>query len=174
MAEDGFYYCFSPQCRTASPTRGVCPGCSRTLFQEAPLSQLPREGRLLFIEIALALLAEYDCRDYLTWTVRPVRFYVNVSDAFSWGCADSEEITPMSLPHLRSAFEDCKAAYPRLGCMFACTLYAARRRKMRPQGAEYPKEDEAAGIVALFNQCGPRREVGFGNPYPVPGEERKG
>jgi len=42
-------------------------------------------------------------------------------------------------------------------------LFAARVRKMRPQGAAYKvRYDES--IWPLFDACGPVREVGFGNP----------
>jgi hypothetical protein len=42
-------------------------------------------------------------------------------------------------------------------------LFAARVRKMRPQGAAYKvRYDES--IWHLFNECGPEREVGNGNP----------
>lgn len=48
----------------------------------------------------------------------------------------------------------------------AGALYAARRRGLRPQGACYPKDTR---LWHLFDQCGPEREVGFGNPF-APGE----
>ena len=42
-------------------------------------------------------------------------------------------------------------------------LFAARVRQMRPQGAAYKvRYDES--IWPLFDECGPVREVGFGNP----------
>ena len=41
---------------------------------------------------------------------------------------------------------------------------------MRPQGAYYPESDPETW--PLFDDCGPEREVGLGNPY-RPGERKK-
>jgi hypothetical protein len=49
--------------------------------------------------------------------------------------------------------------------MHLAELYAARIRKMRPQGAAYP---ERAATQALFDACGPERAIGFGNPRRPP------
>ncbi|UDL15984.1 hypothetical protein QEH42_gp234 [Microbacterium phage Pumpernickel] len=46
-------------------------------------------------------------------------------------------------------------------------LFAAKSRKMRPQGAYYKSIPE--NIWHLFDACGPEREVGMGNPR-KPGE----
>ncbi|UVG35196.1 hypothetical protein SEA_CECE_190 [Microbacterium phage Cece] len=46
-------------------------------------------------------------------------------------------------------------------------LFAARVRKLRPQGACYSRYPEE--LWPLFNEAGPERETGFGNPY-KPGE----
>lgn len=90
---------------------------------------------------------------------------VNVSDVFAWGGADAEDITPERLPVLEQAWLDCKAVDAE---EWTVELYAARVRGMRPQGAAYPKE---ADIAALFDACGPQREVGLGNPRKPPTPE---
>jgi hypothetical protein len=41
------------------------------------------------------------------------------------------------------------------------TLYACRRKHMRPQGASYPSDKE---LWPLFDACGPEREISLGNP----------
>lgn len=87
---------------------------------------------------------------------------VNVSDVFAWGGADAEDITPEHLPVLERAWLDCKVADAE---EWTVELYAARVRGMRPQGAAYPKE---AAVAALFDACGPEREVGLGNPRKPP------
>lgn len=46
-------------------------------------------------------------------------------------------------------------------------LFAARVRNLRPQGACYSRYPEE--LWPLFNEAGPERETGFGNPY-KPGE----
>ena len=105
-----------------------------------------------------------DVREDLIWHVTDGRVHlaVNVSDIFAWGGADSEGITPATLPVLEKAWEDTRA----IGQEFLLApLYAARMRGMRPQGAAYPETVAAQG---LFNACGPEREVGLGNPRPVP------
>lgn len=105
-----------------------------------------------------------DNRDDLIWHVTDGRVHLsaNVSDIFAWGGADAEPITPETLPVLEQAWKDAKAIDQEF---LMALLYAARVRGARPQGAAYP---ETAAAQALFNACGPEREVGLGNPKPVP------
>ena len=105
-----------------------------------------------FVMCLLALTAKHDVNDELMWT-EDLEFAVNCSDAFWWGTADVEAVTPETLPELEKALEDG-------GCEDGMLLYCARRRKMRPQGAmyKYIKKPE------LFNVF-PEREVGIGNPH---------
>ncbi|MFF0009637.1 hypothetical protein ACFYQT_40285 [Streptomyces tibetensis] len=105
-----------------------------------------------------------DNRDDLIWHVTDgqVHLGVNVSDIFAWGGADSEAITPEMLPVLEEAWRDSKAIDQEF---LMAPLYAARVRGERPQGAAYPA---TAAAQALFDACGPEREVGLGNPKPVP------
>lgn len=95
----------------------------------------------------------------------PVTFLVNCNDEFWWASADCERLTPENLPILERAIADCKAAVPRLGKIWASTLFVARVRGMRPQGAAYPSE---RALWPLFDACGPEREVDFGNPKSAP------
>lgn len=118
---------------------------------------------LTFIRSLLDLFARLDAHDELRWSVavdgEPVGFGVNCSDLFYWGTADSEPVTPVTLPELRRAVEDATAA----GDMFyGLALYCCRRRGMRPQHANYT---QAARVMwPLFDACGPARESGMANP----------
>lgn len=113
-------------------------------------------------------------------------FYLDCSDTFWWGCADGESVTPDKIPILKSVHDDLKAideAYDRetndthsLHARYHYTgdLFAARVRKLRPQGACYPKVSKdvplfvAKAVAKLYDACGPEREVGIGNPKPRP------
>lgn len=109
----------------------------------------------------------FDLCDMIWWRTdteyAPVTFLVNCNDCFYWGSADAEEITSDNLAILEAAIADCKALS---AAHYAGDLFAARVRKMRPQGAcynHYPKE-----LWPLFDECGPQREIGFGNPHSPP------
>ena len=70
------------------------------------------------------------------------------------------EITPSDIPALRKAKVDAAVAgdtdhFPE--------LYVARRRGKRPQGAWY-KYLDTPEIRALFDACGPERQVDLLNP----------
>lgn len=131
-----------------------------------------------FLRDVLEIFYRADAREYLLWSFDTsggrLRLWANCSDTFEWGGADSEEITPQMLSVLGVAYADLKQI-DRGGWL--AELYAARVRGMRPQGAAYPKptEKNAAQVAALFDACGPEREVGLGNPKPRPvyqGESR--
>jgi hypothetical protein len=109
------------------------------------------------IEELLSFLAEHDVREYVFWT-SDLEFYVDCSDVFFWGAGDAEQITAENFEEFKSAVVEAGADGPALFC--------ARMRKERPQGAVYEHLDEENW--ALFDACGPRREVGFGNPRPHP------
>lgn len=117
-----------------------------------------------FIRTVLAVFFQADIRDELLWRVDgdKVTFAANVSDIFEWGTADAEEITPDTLPELLKAYDDLNAID---GGFWTAALYAARKRHLRPQGAAYPVEHEFA---VLFDECGPKRETGYGNPRSQP------
>lgn len=121
-----------------------------------------------FILRVLELCYRYDSRELLGWSVKDgaVSFYVNCNDLFFWGCADSEEITQESVDVLEKALADCKAVNMVTGTIEAGSLYAARIRNMRPQGACYECIEKE--FWPLYDECGPEREVGPGNPIKHP------
>lgn len=109
------------------------------------------------------------CGD-LTWRVdgeyAPITFLVDCSDDFAWGTADGEPLADgADLDALETALADARAVEPNYA-LFGVTLWVARKRGIRPQGAAYPKH--APGIWSLFDACGPKRDVGLGNPRPAP------
>lgn len=130
---------------------------ARPAYDE-PLAQLD------FTRRVLAVFAKADIHGDLFWRVEGSQIYfaANVSDVFAWGGADAEDITPERLPLLEQAYADLKAVGSE---EYMPDLYAARIRGMRPQGAAYPKTRRAQ---ALFDACGPEREIGLGNPKRPP------
>ncbi|MEV7140732.1 hypothetical protein [Streptomyces tauricus] len=129
------------------------------------------ETRPDFITRVLELfsLSHADAYGELFWRVEDatVHLSANVSDVFAWGGADSEPITPDTLAALEQAYADLKAVG---GEDFLADLYAARQRGQRPQGAAYPSGTHEAWrqVSALYDACGPERELGIGNPKPAP------
>lgn len=89
---------------------------------------------------------------------------INCSDEFFWGSADAEDITEDTLAEFNKAVDDCGGE---VLDGTASTLYCARRRKMRPQGAMYTYIDKEHW--PLFDACGPVRDLELGNPY-APGD----
>lgn len=94
-----------------------------------------------------------------------VEWWTMCSDFFAWGGGDAEGLTEESLPDLTQAITDIKTI-DSTEVSWAGRLYAARRRKMRPQGAYYEQIPEV--LWPLFDACGPEREVGLSNPHPHP------
>lgn len=87
-----------------------------------------------------------------------LKLYVNCNDVFWWGCADAEEITAENIALFETAMKDAGDD--------GGLLFCARARSLRPQGAIYKcisKEN-----WHLFDECGPEREVDFGNPEEHP------
>lgn len=106
--------------------------------------------------------------DFLWWRTdgeyAPVTFFVNCNDTFWWGTGDVEPITPDNIAVLEQAAKDC-ADVDEVLDGYAGELFCARVRKMRPQGAAYPKD---ARLWPLFDACGPERIVALLNPKPQP------
>lgn len=99
------------------------------------------------------------------WYVKdgePVPWFI-CNDMFWWGCADAEDITEADLPLLRQTRDDLIAAGDGHLDELA-SLYCARKRGMRPQGAWYRVAALTPQVQALFDACGPERETGLGNP----------
>jgi hypothetical protein len=87
----------------------------------------------------------------------PITFFANCGDLFYWATSDLEKITPENVEILEQSFADAS--------FHGDTLFCARVRKMRPQGACY--KHWSADLQRLFDACGPAREVDkgpFGNP----------
>jgi hypothetical protein len=125
---------------------------------------------LAFLLRVLAVVDDHEQRGDLYWRTdehyAPVTFWVDCSDVFAWGGSDCEHVGPQNVGELERAYADAKAACEH-GEFYAAHLFAARMRKMRPQGAAYPPNDYK-GLWPLFDACGPRRETGLGNPRPAP------
>ena len=124
--------------------------------------------------LELFSLSHADTYGDLFWRVDDgrVRLFANVSDVFAWGGSDCEDITPETLPALEQAYADLKAVGAE---EFTAELYAARQRGMRPQGAAYPSDAHESWrkVSALYNACGPVRELGLGNPKAPPVEAQQ-
>lgn len=97
-------------------------------------------------------------------TIKDVPF-VLCNDLFYWGCSDGEDIARESVPLFVKAVEDCNGNLDT-----GSDLYCSRIRGERPQGACYTYIDKE--LWSLFDECGPERETGFGNPY-APGEYKR-
>jgi hypothetical protein len=112
----------------------------------------------------------FDNCDDLWWRTdgayAPVALFINCNDVFWWGTGDCERITPENIGVLEQSYVDAKAACD-IGSAYGGTLFCARVRKIRPQGAAYPDEPS---LWPLFDACGPERAVGMGNPKPHPAD----
>jgi hypothetical protein len=121
-----------------------------------------------FILRVLRVASEYDLFGDLFWHMRgqsaPVAFCINCNDLFEWACADAEEVTPENIAELEKACAECLAAGDK-GCIYGGSLFCCRVRKMRPQGAAYPRN---AAVWPLFDACGPERPTDFNNPKRQP------
>lgn len=133
--------------------------------------------RLAFVRRVLAAFDRCDMHSDLWWRTGeryggrqyddPATFLVDCSDTFWWGTADCEEVTPENVGLLEQTFADLRVADGPGATVHIGDLFAARIRKMRPQGACYAKR-YAPKLWPLFDACGPERKVGLGNPYPRP------
>jgi hypothetical protein len=133
-------------------------------------------------EAILTAFLQLDIEPMLGWNHDEGRVgvFVNVNDLFWWATGDAEEVaTPEDIAALKAAHADgCAAdkvqqdaAPPNVhycrGRLAAEVLYAARKRKLRPQNAWLNKQPQY--VVDLFLAAGPPREVDtspFGNPHP--------
>src|SRR4051812_1287044 len=123
--------------------------------------------------LELFSLSHADAYGDLFWRVDDgeVRLFANVSDVFAWAGSDCEPIPPDTLPALEQAYTDLKAIEAE---EFTAELYTARQRGQRPQGAAYPSGTHEAWrkVSALYDACGPERELGLGNPKAAPAHEQ--
>lgn len=113
---------------------------------------------------AMRLTAFNNCED-LWWRVDNgvLSVMIHCNDIFTWGCADAEVLTEQNIDLLEQTFAECKEKFGVWGNLWAATLFCARSRKMRPQGAVYRHIDPE--WHELFDACGPEREPGMFNPY---------
>jgi len=129
--------------------------------------------KLKFMMRVMEIFYRADIREQLIWYIDAhdgdLFLAADVSDVFSWGAADAEDITVETLPELEQAYADLKRLHEK-ATTWTADLYAARRRGHRPQGAAYPKPDVPCftELAMLFNACGPERPTGFGNPKRPP------
>ena len=118
------------------------------------LSSLPSENKTaiedLLLNGSIGLVVREDKEGEIT-----IYMDVNCNDLFFWGCSDSEEVLPSEIPDLLKCLEEAPNGNGEL-------LWVARKRGMRPQGAFYKLFDDK--IKPLFDACGPKRKVEFGNP----------
>lgn len=102
---------------------------------------------------------------YRSGTDLGLRWLAPCNDVFAWGCFDAEPIESLlDVEALGQALSDAVDAggTPSDGYL----LYCGRRRNLRPQGAIYKYLTPTTW--ALFDDCGPARQVGPGNPHPRP------
>jgi hypothetical protein len=106
----------------------------------------------------LALFAEAeDFEGGVFWRVdmtpggtREMTLFAECNDLFFWATADLEEITTADIPLLRATLDDLKA-------LRSCDegelghLFAARKRKLRPQRPCY--KGMSPGAAALYDAC---------------------
>ena len=121
----------------------------------------------------LNITAQYDDFDEIWWRTdgdyAPVTFLVNCNDLFIWACSDAEPITEDNIDIFEQSYKDSTKA-DKYGECHATALFCCRVRKSRPQGAFYSYIPES--LWPLFNECGPERKTGLGNPH-APGEYKR-
>lgn len=175
---NGWNGCSNHGCVVTGRKKGMGTNGSCHCLTDAPRSRLnilsqrlqaiiteaekERTGDLEEIFIRVAKVAsEYDIAGNLIWS-DDLEVGITCNDVFHWGCADVEDInSDEDIELLIQACKDSEFDGP--------TLYCARKRGMRPQGAMYKHLDEKDW--PLFDECGPHRETGIGNPVEQP--ERK-
>lgn len=84
---------------------------------------------------------------------RNVKLFAQCSDLFFWATADLEEITAGDIPLLRRTLEDLEAAD---ASYELAPLFAARKRKLRPQKPCY--KDYSPAVAALYDACCTEKE----------------
>lgn len=144
---------------------------------------LQTEREMSFIKRLLRLTATYDASDVLSWRFDDndkLSFFINCSDVFYWATSDAEDVTPDNISILEKSFKDLENIDYDYAYAYGSTLFCARLRKMRPQGAAYPFSsftipecdpqdlETYQKVWNLFDAAGPEREVGTFNPRHPP------
>jgi len=110
-------------------------------------------------DVKTVVAAAYDMDLDFFWHIDDdtdeVRAAVNVNDTFFWAAADCEIVEAEDIPLL-------KEMYDIGGYKYVADLYAARKRKMRPQNAII--NGATPEVRAVFLAAGPERPVDFLNP----------
>lgn len=110
--------------------------------------------------LAVLGLFSFDQTEGLWWRTdgeyAPVTFFARVDDVFAWGTADLERVGAADVSALRQARADAEAADPERGEDWWVELWAARRRRWRPQPAALRAVGDGP-LLALFEACGPAR-----------------
>lgn len=117
--------------------------------------------RLSLIEQTLSLLHRYDSGESLLWypTDHGIHLSLDCSDTFAWATADSEPIETLEdVALLQSACQDAD----KYGT-YVETLYAARRRHMRPmplfiEKLREPNIPDLNRVADILEECGPVRK----------------
>lgn len=117
-------------------------------------------NKLEYYETIMALIEDHDLFNIVYfWNSEDRNGFtaaVDCGDVFYWGSSDVEYIKEDDIP----LFEECLNQSEYHGY----TLYCARKRQMRPQGAFYKYIDDEK-TKELLNAVGPEREIGIANPY---------
>lgn len=109
---------------------------------------------------AAAVFAAFQCageNESLMWRVdmaseqREMTLHANVSDVFFWATADAEEITVADVPLLEQCVTDLRACGDSWVTCYLAELFAARKRKLRPQRPVY--KEMPADVAVLFDAC---------------------
>jgi len=125
----------------------------------------PERANLL--ERIMYALLKIDAHGDLFWNDlgNGLQFFILCNDEFWWGTADLEEVTGDNIAVLEKAVEDVLATGTSYSYV-ATTLFCARVRGIRPQGALYKNLDPK--VWPLLDAAGPIRETRIGNPHPRP------
>lgn len=123
---------------------------------------------LAYVAEVLAIFAEADAREELFWKPDDdgrILFFAMCNDWFWWATADCEPIEPQDVPLLRQTLTDLQAlpgaddgAWDGI---YLSSLYASRKRQMRPMIQVFTDENKVPEAVAeLLRACGPERPLG--------------
>lgn len=109
----------------------------------------------IYSDAVLKFLSKYCDVSKLNWDGE-YPFQVNCDDLFCEDTPDVEAIELADFTTINRCFIDApRNAWP---------LWIARKRGMRPQGRFY--QNLLPYEAALFDSCGPEREIGDVNPLP--------
>ncbi len=82
-----------------------------------------------------------------------IQFEVNCNDLFYWATSETEEIEPCDIDLLETTIREVYKLTNSKS--YGLSLFACRKRKMRPQLPVYRAMSEI--LKPLFDACGPKR-----------------